>query len=79
MTEVEETAADLWSLGCHPGRHPTEFVRDRLTARGAITVDALRSTPDRTVVEVGGVVTHRQQPETAHGVCSSTSRTKPAS
>jgi error-prone DNA polymerase len=68
MTEIEETAADLWSLGLSPGRHPTEFVRDRLTARGAITVDALRTTPDRTVVEVGGVVTHRQQPETAHGV-----------
>jgi error-prone DNA polymerase len=68
MNEVEQTAADLWSLGLSPGRHPTEFVRDRLTARGAVTVDALRTTPDRTVVEVGGVVTHRQQPETAHGV-----------
>jgi error-prone DNA polymerase len=68
MNEIEETAADLWSLGLSPGRHPTQFVRDRLTARGAITVDALRTTPDRTVVEVGGVVTHRQQPETAHGV-----------
>ena len=44
MTDVEETAADLWSLGLSPGRHPTEFVRDRLTARGAVTVDALRTT-----------------------------------
>ena len=68
MTEVEETAADLWAIGLSPGRHPTEFVRDRLTARGAVTVEALRTLPDRTVVEVGGVVTHRQQPETANGV-----------
>jgi error-prone DNA polymerase len=68
MTEVEETAADLWAVGLSARRHPTEFVRDRLTARGAVTAETLRTTPDRTVVEVGGVVTHRQQPETAHGV-----------
>ena len=37
-------------------------------ARGAVTVEALRTLPDRTVVEVGGVVTHRQQPETANGI-----------
>ena len=36
MTEVEETAADLWAIGLSPGRHPTEFVRAQLDgARGA--------------------------------------------
>ena len=68
MTDVEETAADLWAVGLSADRHPTEFVRARLNARGAVTVEALRSLPDRTVVEVGGVVTHRQQPETANGI-----------
>src|SRR5207245_6837329 len=34
MTEVEEPAADLWATGMSAGRHPTEFVRERLTARG---------------------------------------------
>jgi error-prone DNA polymerase len=68
MTEVEETAADLWATGLSAGRHPTEFVRADLAARGAVTADALRTLPDRSVVEVGGVVTHRQQPETASGV-----------
>jgi error-prone DNA polymerase len=68
MSEVEETAADLWAVGLSARRHPTEFVRDRLTARGAVTAEALRTLPDRTVVEVGGIVTHRQQPETAGGV-----------
>ena len=68
MNEIEETAADLWAVGLSASRHPTEFVRERLTARGAVTAEALRSIPDRTVVEVGGIVTHRQQPETANGV-----------
>lgn len=67
MTAVEETAADLWATGLSPGRHPTEFVREELAARGVVTSFALRSIPNRTVVEVAGIVTHRQQPETAKG------------
>ena len=67
MSEVEETAADLWATGMAPGKHPTEFVREELTARGVITAMALRETEARRVVEVAGVVTHRQQPETANG------------
>src|SRR5947207_4053176 len=68
MTEVEETAADLWATGLTAGRHPTEFVRARLTDRGVVTVEALRELPHRSVVEVAGIVTHRQQPDTAKGV-----------
>ena len=68
MDPIEETKADLWSTGMSPGRHPTEFVRDALIARGAVTAEALRGLSHRTVVEVGGIVTHRQQPETAKGV-----------
>ncbi len=43
MNEIEETAADLWAVGLSASRHPTEFVRDRLTARGAVTAEALRT------------------------------------
>jgi error-prone DNA polymerase len=68
MDEIEETAADLWAVGMSASRHPTEFVRDRLAARGAVTAEALRTLPDHTIVEIGGVVTHRQQPDTANGV-----------
>jgi error-prone DNA polymerase len=68
MTETEETAADLWATGMSTARHPTELVRERLTARGVVTAMALRDLPDRTVVDVAGVVTHRQQPQTARGV-----------
>ena len=67
MTDVEETAADLWATGMAPGKHPTEFVRAELDARGVLTAAALRETAGRQVVEVAGVVTHRQQPETAKG------------
>ena len=38
------------------------------TARGIVTAAQLRELPDRTVVDVAGVVTHRQQPSTAKGV-----------
>jgi error-prone DNA polymerase len=68
MTEVEEVAADLWATGLSAARHPTEFVRDELTARGVVAAEMLRELPDRSVVEIAGVVTHRQQPETAKGV-----------
>lgn len=67
MNAVEETAADLWATGMSPGRHPTEFVRAELTERGVVTSFALRSLPARSIVEVAGIVTHRQQPETAKG------------
>jgi error-prone DNA polymerase len=67
MTDVEEASADLWALGMSPARHPTEFVRPMLDASGALTVAALREQRHGTIVEVGGIVTHRQQPSTAKG------------
>ncbi len=67
MTETEEVASDLWSMGLSAGKHPTEFVREELHRQGVVTAAQLRVLPDRTVVEVAGVVTHRQQPETAKG------------
>ena len=68
MDPIEETAADLWATGLSANRHPTEFAREQLTARGAVTSADLRELPHHAIVEVGGVVTHRQRPETASGV-----------
>jgi error-prone DNA polymerase len=68
MLEVEEVAADLWATGLSAARHPTEFVRSELAARGIATAEALRELPDRSVVDIAGVVTHRQQPSTSKGV-----------
>jgi len=68
MDEAEAARADLWSTGVSV-RHPVEFVRDRLTAEGCLTVaDALTARRNGTRVRVGGVVTHRQRPSTSKGV-----------
>ncbi|MBA2336615.1 MAG: error-prone DNA polymerase [Acidimicrobiia bacterium] len=69
MNRVEGVQADLWSTGISV-THPVQFVRERLTATGCLSVSealALRRHGKR--VRVGGVVTHRQRPGTASGVC----------
>jgi error-prone DNA polymerase len=68
MTEAEELTADLWSMGLSPGRHPTELVRHLLDAAGIRSAADLREVAHGRPVEVAGVVTHRQRPETAMGV-----------
>ena len=67
MTEMETVAFDLWAMGISVGKHPTEFMREELTRQGVVTAADLRVLADRTIVEVAGVVTHRQQPATAKG------------
>jgi error-prone DNA polymerase len=68
MTPVEETAADLWAMGLSPTSHPTEFARPGLDDAGVVPIDRLSEVAHRSVVEVAGVVTHRQRPGTAAGV-----------
>jgi error-prone DNA polymerase len=67
MTETETVAFDLWAMGISVGKHPTEFVRDELTRQGVVSAADLRVLADKSIVEVAGVVTHRQQPATAKG------------
>ena len=67
LTEAETVRADLWAMGLSVGKHPTELVRPALAAEGVVTAADLRDRSDRSVVEVAGVVTHRQQPSTAKG------------
>jgi error-prone DNA polymerase len=68
MTAPEEAAADLWSMGLSPSAHPTQFTRPALDERGVVPIAALAGVAPREVVEVAGVVTHRQRPGTAQGV-----------
>ena len=68
MTAQEEAAADLWSMGLSPVAHPTEFTRPALDELGVVPIAALVDVAPRSVVEVAGVVTHRQRPGTAQGV-----------
>jgi error-prone DNA polymerase len=66
-TAWEEVADDLWSLGMAPDTTAMELARGGLDRRGVLTTAALRSRATGDRITVGGVVTHRQQPESAHG------------
>jgi error-prone DNA polymerase len=68
MAVSDAMEADLWSTGISL-THPVSLIRDQLDRDGVIsTADALRLRRNSTRVSVGGVVTHRQRPETANGV-----------
>jgi error-prone DNA polymerase len=68
MAGHDRMQADLWSTGISVV-HPVSFIRERLHTEGVVTIaDALRMRDHNTKIRVGGVVTHRQRPETANGV-----------
>ena len=68
MSELERHQADLWATGVSVS-HPVQFVRDTLRQMGCLTVaEVLDLRAMRSRVEVGGIVTHRQRPETSAGV-----------
>jgi error-prone DNA polymerase len=66
-TSWEGVADDLWSLGMAPDTTAMELARGELDRRGVLAAAALRSRAAGERITVGGVVTHRQQPESAHG------------
>jgi error-prone DNA polymerase len=68
MSPFELGIADLWATGLSGDSFPTQFVRDRLDAIGVVTAAGLAAVPPGGSVLVGGLVTHRQRPETAKGV-----------
>ena len=69
MNAIEQTFADLWSTGSSPDSHPIGHMRQRLAETGFVTVADLADLPDRKLVHVAGIITHRQRPPTAGGVC----------
>ncbi len=68
MTEPEELLADMWATSITPDEYPTALIRDRLDALGITPATELAKLDDHSWVTVGGIVTHRQRPSTAHGV-----------
>ena len=66
-TRWEEVADDLWSLGMAPDTTAMELARGRARATRRAPGRRPRSRPTGDRITVGGVVTHRQQPESAHG------------
>jgi error-prone DNA polymerase len=65
-SEMERVADDLWSMGLTTEKTAIGLVREMLNERGVTRADALIGA-ESSRVTVAGVVTHRQQPETANG------------
>jgi len=58
---------DYRSTGLTLRRHPLALLRPRLEKRGLLTAAQLRAVPHGQVVRACGIVTVRQQPQTAKG------------
>ena len=68
MTEGRSVVEDYQTTGLSLRRHPVEFLRDGLQARGMITCRALEGTRDGRRVVLAGIVLVRQKPGSAKGV-----------
>jgi error-prone DNA polymerase len=65
--EGEQILLDYASLGLTLRRHPLALLRPRLARRGWRSADELHRLPDGRTTWACGIVTMRQQPETAKG------------
>jgi error-prone DNA polymerase len=65
--EGENILFDYEATGLTLRRHPLALLRDRLTARGLLSAGELNGLPDGRKVAACGIVTVRQQPQTAKG------------
>jgi error-prone DNA polymerase len=68
LSAGEEVVGDYQTIRLSLKGHPVAFLRDRLTAAGAIPSTALETVRDGRRVKVAGVVLVRQRPGTAKGV-----------
>ena len=68
QSSYERLAADLWATGVSVDDHPMTHFRAGLNERGVLTAAQLREHETGRRIEVAGLVTHRQRPETAAGV-----------
>ena len=67
LTPAAQMCADVEAMGLTPGRHPFSYLRDRLPSTVLRAAD-LGAHLDGRIVEVAGLVTHRQRPHTGGGV-----------
>jgi error-prone DNA polymerase len=67
MSRAERVAADYRELGLSPSTHAAELFRERLTARGVLTVRGAGEQRNGSTVRMGGVATSIQHPMTAKG------------
>jgi error-prone DNA polymerase len=67
-TQAEDTLADYARVGLSLGTHPLRQIRARLNAAHCMDGKVLRRQPHNSRVRVAGLVTSRQQPQTASGI-----------
>jgi DNA polymerase III alpha subunit len=65
MTDAEKVAADYRDTGVAPHRHAVELFRERLAARGVITVAEASRRRDRSQIRLAGLAVSVQHPMTA--------------
>ena len=65
MTEAEKVAADYRDTGVAPHLHAVELFRERLSARGVITVAEAAGRRDRSMIRLAGLAVSVQHPMTA--------------
>ncbi|HWH81279.1 MAG TPA: error-prone DNA polymerase [Burkholderiaceae bacterium] len=65
--EGEEILFDYATVGFSLRRHPMALLRDKLNERKLMTAEQLNALPNGRIVHYCGIVTLRQQPETANG------------
>jgi error-prone DNA polymerase len=69
LARSEEVVGDYQTIRLSLKGHPVSYLRERLTAAGALTAQAYPGLSNGKRVVVGGVVLVRQRPGTAKGVC----------
>lgn len=67
-TSYERLVNDLTATGVSVDDHPLAHFRGRLRERGVLASSALRAHEAGRRVEIAGLVTHRQRPQTASGL-----------
>ena len=67
MTSAERVAADYRDTGVAPNLHAVELFRERLAARGVITVADAARRRDRSSIRLAGLAVSVQHPMTAKG------------
>jgi error-prone DNA polymerase len=65
MTDSERVAADYRDTGVSPHLHAVELFRERLEARGVITVSEASRRRDRSIIRLAGLAVSVQHPMTA--------------
>ncbi|MFJ3956061.1 error-prone DNA polymerase [Arthrobacter sp. NPDC090010] len=68
LGDEEAVAYEMWATGIATDDHPVRHARNRLDARGVLPITALRTAETGSRIQVAGIVTHRQRPQTAQGI-----------